>query len=306
MTTRLLDNAPPWPNGARCAVCFTYDLDAESLLHIYHRESTPKRITASSTLRYGPQTAIPRLIRLFEHHDIRQTFFVPGWCVEAYPDAVKALADAGHEIAHHSWLHERPNQLTPADERAMMEHASAACEKVLGKRPVGYRAPSGALSPDTHAILAESGFLYSSSLHSDDVPFLVETKAGTVLELPTDPALDDWPQYVNMKEFGFAMPTKAPSHAFDLFREEFDAAWANGGMWITIWHPFVSGRLGRAEATGQLIEHMKGKGDVWFATLEEIATHLQGLIAAGTWTPRRETLPYWTEPVDHLVPMHPL
>ena len=77
-------------------------------------------------------------------------------------------------------------------------------------------------------------------------------------------------------------------------------------MWITICHPFVSGRLGRVEATARLIEHMQDRGGVWFATLEEIATHLQGLIAAGTWTARRGRVSYWTEPVGHLVPMQPL
>ncbi len=104
------------------------------------------------------------------------------------------------------------------------------------------------------------------------------------------------------------MPTKSPEHAFELFREEFDAVWAHGGMWITIWYPFVSGQLGRTDATDRLIGHMKDKVGVWFATLEEIATNtnLQGLIAAGTRKPRCERIPYWTLPVEHLVPMHPL
>jgi len=86
-----------------------------------------------------------------------------------------------------------------------------------------------------------------------------------------------------------------------LFREEFDAAWEQGGLWITIWHPFVSGRLGRAAAIVRLIEHMQAKGGVWFAPLAEVAAHVHGLIESGAWTPRVETVPFWENPVPQLV-----
>ncbi|WP_337182451.1 polysaccharide deacetylase family protein [Shinella sp.] len=98
---KLIDNPPQWPNGARCAVCFAFDLDAESLLHLYYPDDSMRRITLSSALRYGPRIAIPRLIRIFEHYGIKQTVYVPGWCVETYPEAVEQLAAAGHEIGHH-------------------------------------------------------------------------------------------------------------------------------------------------------------------------------------------------------------
>lgn len=306
MTLRLIENPPTWPNGARCAVCFSFDLDAESLMHLYHPKSARSRVSASSTLRYGPNVSVPRLIRVFEHFGIHQTFFTPGWCIEEYPDAIKALDGAGHEVAHHSWLHEHPNRLTLEDERRTMERALEAFHKVIGKGTVGYRAPSGAIHANTFRLLTELGFLYSSSLHDDDIPYIIETEAGTLIELPTDPALDDWPQYVNMKEFGFAMTTKSPAQAYDLFRAEFDAAWEARGMWITIWHPFVAGRLGRTAELVRLIEHMKQKGGVWFATTEEIARHVEGEIAAGRYTPRRQPLPYRDKVVEHLVQMHDL
>jgi peptidoglycan-N-acetylglucosamine deacetylase len=87
----------------------------------------------------------------------------------------------------------------------------------------------------------------------------------------------------------------------EVFRAEFDAAWKHGGLWVSVWHPFVSGRLARADALASLIEHMLAKGDVWFAPMREIAAHVQGLIDAGAWTPRIDRVPFWTRPVDHLV-----
>ena len=304
MTLQLLQNAPPWPGGARCAVCFSFDFDAESLLHLYFPQDAARRVTLASALRFGAHVAIPRLVEICRHFGIKQTVFTPGWCVEQYPEAVALLVEHGHEIAHHGWLHERPNQLTAEDEATVMQHGIDAIAKATGRPPAGYRAPSGAFSPTTAELLARHGFAYDASLGGDDVPYMVASAAGQVLELPADHAMDDWCQYVNSRDFNWPLPIQSPAAATALFREEFDAAWTYGGMFVTIWHPFVSGRLGRAHAIARLIEHMQAKGDVWFATMSEVAAHLHGLIERGEWTPRVETVPFWPEPVPQLV--HPI
>lgn len=298
---KLIENPPTWPNGARCAVCFAFDLDAESLLHLYYPDDSMRRITLSSVLRYGPQIAVPRLVRIWEHFGIKQTVYVPGWVVEAYPKAIEMLAEAGHEIGHHGWLHERVNQLTAADEARVLREGIRAIEAVTGKRPVGYRCPSGAFSPNTLGLLIDEGFEYDASLSGDDVPYMLQGPSGQMLELPSDHALDDWPQYVNMRDFNHMLPIQSPQQAMQVFRSEFDAAWQGGGLWSSVWHPFVSGRPARAQAMVELIEYMNAKGDVWFATMEDIARHINGLITSGQWTPRLETLPFWTEPVPQLV-----
>ncbi|MCB4769999.1 polysaccharide deacetylase [Ancylobacter sp. Lp-2] len=298
---QLIDNPPPWPNGARCAVCFSFDFDAESLLHLYYPQDSTRRINLSSSLRYGARVAVPRIARIWKHFGLRQTVFVPGWCVETYPAAIEALLEDGHELGHHGWLHERPNQLAPGDERRVLELGIAAIEKATGKPPVGYRAPSGAFSEHTLDLLIEHGFTYDASLAGDDVPYLLEGTRGRLVELPSDHPLDDWPQYVNLKEFNMGMTIQSPARAMEVFRAEFDAAWNHGGVWAAIWHPFVSGRLARAEAMVELIEHMQGKGGVWFATLAEMAEHINGVIARGEWTPSVERLPFWPEPVPQPV-----
>ncbi len=68
---------------------------------------------------------------------------------------------------------------------------------------------------------------------------------------------------------------------------------AGGGLWIAVWHPFVSGRLSRWQRIEQMIEEMQATGEVWFATLEEIATHCKTLDAAGTPQLRRQVLPHY-------------
>ena len=87
----MLKNPIPWPQGARCAVAFTFDMDAESLMHLYFPDTAPNRVAMAAMLRYDAEVAVPRLVDLLQRYALRQTFFVPGWCIETYPGAVDAI-----------------------------------------------------------------------------------------------------------------------------------------------------------------------------------------------------------------------
>ncbi len=298
----LIANPVPWPNGARVAACFSFDMDGESLMHIAHPTDANKRVSGLSELRYGPTVGVPRLLNIFAHFGIKQTFFVPGWCAERYPAAVEAILDAGHEIGHHGYLHEDPNTLGRADERYWTERGLAALVKATGKKPVGYRAPSFAFSDATLDILLDLGFAYDASLMGDDVPYLVGNGKADLVELPSPMAMDDWPHYMHSFDFaGTANQISAPERAFAVFRSEFEAQWEHGGLWIAVWHPFISGRLPRAIAMAAMIEDMMKKGGVWFATLAEIAAHVRKVTASGAWKPRVERLPFYdASPIPEL------
>src|SRR4029077_5338764 len=99
----MIANPVPWPNGARCAVAFTFDMDADSILHLAHHTSADTRLAAMSMLRYGPEIGVPRLVELYKRFGMPQTFFLPAWCMERYPAAVEAILQGGHEIAHHGY-----------------------------------------------------------------------------------------------------------------------------------------------------------------------------------------------------------
>ncbi len=53
-------------------------------------EDSRRRINLSSGLRYGPRVAVPRIVEIWRHFGLRQTMYVPGWCIEAYPEAVES------------------------------------------------------------------------------------------------------------------------------------------------------------------------------------------------------------------------
>ena len=169
--------------------------------------------------------------------------------------------------------------------------------KISGRRPRGYRAPYYGLSPATHDLLIDMGFDYDSSLFADDVPILLDNGKGRLVEIPVPASVDDYNQYVSSRAFDYLMKISSPQQALEVYRAEFDALWEFGGLWVAVWHPAVSGRPAQALAIRELVEHMQTKGGVWFATLEQIADHVNGLMTAGIWQPRIEKIPFYSTPV---------
>ena len=294
----MIANPVPWPDGARCAAAITFDMDADSILHLEHPKTSYRRVSALSMLRYGPEVAVPRILGTYRRFDIRQTFFVPAWCIEQYPKAVEAMVADGHEVAHHGYIHENPNTLSREEEHAWLRRGIAVIEAHTGRRPRGWRAPLYNFSEHSADLLIEEGFAYDASLMGDDIPYVLKTGTGELIELPSHWGMDDWPPYVHSIDLDYTMPLKAPSQAITAFRDEFDAAWEHGGLWVTVWHPFASGRLARWREVEKLIAYMADKGGVWFATMEEIAAHVRKCIDDGSYVPRVDTLPYHTGPVS--------
>ncbi|MGD9744482.1 MAG: polysaccharide deacetylase family protein [Hyphomicrobium sp.] len=296
----MIENPVPWPNGARCAVAMTWDVDVDSGVNVYNPDRGDTLVCSQSQTRYDVHVAVPRIVKELKKLDMRQTFFIPGWCIEKYPASIDLLLAAGHEVALHGYLHERPNEQSAEDELYWLERCLDQYRKRVGGGAPGWRAPSFAFSKHSLGYLVQHKFSYDSSLMGDDVPYMLRHANGTLLELPTDMTLDDWPHYMHNRDFRFTMPISAPSRAIEVMRAEFDAAWKHGGMWISVWHPYVSGRMSRFEAALELLDYMQQKGKVWFATTAEIAQHVKGLIASKKWTPREEKLPAYESPLPEL------
>jgi len=294
----MIANPVPWPDGAKCAVCLTFDMDADSILHLEHPSDSISRVSAISMLRYGPEVAVPRIVESYRRLGIRQTFFVPAWCIEQYPKAVEAMVEGGHEVGHHGYIHENPTGAGRDEEAYWLDRAIEVIERHTGQRPRGWRAPLYNFSDHSAELLVERGFLYDASLMGDDVPYVLKTETGELIELPSYWGLDDWPQFVHSLDLDYMMPIQSPSRGVEVFQEEFDAMWEYGGLWVGVWHPFATGRLARWRRVEKLIEHMQDKGRVWFAPMEEIACHVRQCIEDGSWTPRVDRLPYYAERVS--------
>lgn len=259
-----------WPGGARCAVALSFDSDHDTT-PLRDGDESPMRISQG---QYGNRQGIPRIRRLLDRHGIRASFYVPAVTALIYPEEQRALADEGHEIGIHSWIHEANTSLPPGIERELTLRSAEVLEKVCGRRPVGIRTASWDFSTETMAIIEELGLLYDSSLMGDDDPYeLMDAGRPTgVVELPVEWIRDDAP-YFNFVRFSALRPYTPPSGVLEIFKAEFAGAHAEGGLFLLTLHPHITGHRSRMPMLEALVEYMKGHDGVWFATHEEVARH---------------------------------
>ena len=269
-----------WPRQARAACAVSFDVDAESAILAVDTRFAARASTMSHQA-YGPKVGVPRLLGVLERADVHATFFVPGFTARRYPDTVRAIVAAGHEVGWHNDLHEAPYSLSESDERAILERGTEVLEPLTGARPRGFRAPWWELNERTPELLAAAGFAYDSSLMDDDVPYRLSTPAGTLIELPVHWSLDDWEQYAFLPEPEIGSQIELPSKVLELWSSELDAMRDEGCLLIPTMHPFLSGRPSRAKMLGEFLARVREHGDVWLATLGEIADHAEATIPAG-------------------------
>src|SRR5919199_394569 len=246
----------------------TFDVDAESpvLAEAAHHAANAGLMSHQA---YGPLVGVPRILDLLAELNVPATFFVPGWTADRYPETVARIVEAGHEGGHHSYAHLSPPAPSPDDERRDFERGLAALE-ALGVRPEGYRAPGWESSWRTQALVAEHGLAYDSSLFDDDRPYVLETAAGEVVELPVSWWLDDWQQTAYLPPVA-RNQTRPPGEVAALWCAELDAAARYGTLFMLTCHPFLSGRAGRIGIVRRVVEHGLERGDVEFVEAREVA-----------------------------------
>ncbi|MGF7159503.1 peptidoglycan/xylan/chitin deacetylase (PgdA/CDA1 family) [Rhodoligotrophos appendicifer] len=264
-------------------VCLTFDFDALSLWIGTFKQVTP---TPLSRGEYGARVAIDRILRALDAQSVSATFFVPGHTARTFPDSVRAIAAAGHEIGAHNDVHESPSGLSRAKEVEIMDRAEASLAGITGERPRGYRSPAWDLSPHTIELLAERGYLYDSSCMADDFtpyrPRFRDTVAedGTISfgveaplwEFPVAWELDDFPYFAHVTRPIFP-GLRNPEEVGEIWFQEFDYCRRHvaDGVFTLTTHPQIIGRGPRILMLEQLIERMKASGDVTFSTMAAAA-----------------------------------
>src|ERR1700730_2300929 len=90
------------------------DVDAVAgWLGSYGGEDSPSDIQRGL---FSGEVRTPRLLKMFKKYDVPATWFIPGHSIETFPDSVKKIVDAGHEIGAHGYSHENPIAMTPKQE----------------------------------------------------------------------------------------------------------------------------------------------------------------------------------------------
>jgi peptidoglycan-N-acetylglucosamine deacetylase len=260
-----------WPNGAQVAVAITFDVDHEFPVY----QPNPAFLSVG---QYGATTALPRIFKLLKKHQIPATFFVPGMVQLMYPETVPGILQAGpHEVGLHGWVHERAPELRDrAEEAHMIDRAiQVITDAAGGKRPVGYRAPSVAVSDHTLELLDERGIVYDSSLSARDEPYelLFHGAAANLIEIPFAFELSDYTFLHNDECWRGSLAS--PDMILDVYKSDFDVAYSERTIFNLTLHPQVIGRRSRSVILDKLLNYIKSKENVWFATLGEIAGYVK-------------------------------
>ena len=257
-------------------VCLTFDFDAMSGF-IARGQTTPGWLSRGE---FGPRVGAPRLLALFRKHNIATSWYVPGHTIETYPDAVKAVVDAGHEIAHHGWTHRPPASLPREKEEEELVRGNEAIRRISGRYARGYRSPSWDLSPHSVELMLKHGFEYDSSMMGDDYTPYYARQGDTIeltaparfgertrlVEMPIHWSTDDSPHFEFVRtEQSVRQGLQNAGNVYDNWIHDFRymrkvVEW--GALTYTC-HPFIIGRGHRIMMLERLIETMKDEGAVF-------------------------------------------
>jgi peptidoglycan/xylan/chitin deacetylase (PgdA/CDA1 family) len=248
-----------WPDGKQSALLLTYDMDADSSWISRGLDEPVARSMGQFEVNVG--TAC--ILEFMKWFGLKTTFFTPGWIAEQYPKMVEAVAKDGHEIGFHGYLHEPPTNLKEDEEIEIVRRGCAAIENVVGKRPVGYRSPIWQFSPNSIRILRDAGFKYTSDFMHTLLPSWNEVGGMPIdmINLPVSWVLDDAVYF----QFHITVRTtmRRPAEVLEMYKEEFRAIHACGGLFVLTMHPQLSGRPSRVLMLKEFMDYVKGFENVW-------------------------------------------
>jgi polysaccharide deacetylase family protein (PEP-CTERM system associated) len=139
---------------------------------------------------------VDRILAMFAEANVKATFFTLGWIAERYPQVVRSIVGAGHELASHGYSHVRATEQSEREFREDVTRTKAMLEDLGGVPVAGYRATSYSIGSGNLWALDElhrAGYQYSSSIYPirhdlygmPDAPrFAFRTRPGSILEIP--------------------------------------------------------------------------------------------------------------------------
>lgn len=260
-------------------VLLTFDLDGETLWRCRDPENANRPVTLSQG-RYGPETAMPRILSLLDREGISATFFVPGFTANQYPELIIEMYEKGHEIGNHGWSHTYPDNMSSyQEEEKEYKDCSDIIERLTGQRPKGYRSPAWEFSKNTLDIIENmEELVYSSNMmDSERIKKLsFGGRTSRLMEIPIHWVLDDAAFWLySLRTPGKAMQPLESVESywkmeFDAILEEFNEEIYEKGhsnlAFVLTCHPQIIGRPARMKVVERLVEHMKSTGQVEFMT----------------------------------------
>ena len=275
-----------WPNGAKIAVQFVVNYEEGGENCVLHGDAASEAFLSEivgaaqwpgqrhwnmeSIYEYGARAGFWRLHRLFTELNIPATVYGVASALARSPEQVRAMQDAGWEIASHGLKWVEHKDMDPDAERAQIAEAVRLHTEVTGERPYGWY--TGRCSVNTVPLVAEEGgFAYISDTYDDDLPYWIEINGRDQLIIPYT---------LDANDMRFATPQgfNSGDQFYAYLKDSFDALYAEGHagqakMMSIGLHCRLIGRPGRVMALRRFMEYAASYADVWFPRRIDIARH---------------------------------
>ncbi len=276
------DSPPPlpmsttdfWPNGARLAVSFSLMFEgtgqpisgASGPITEAIQPGFPD-LPTNSFFEYGMNEGVPRLLNLFDKHNIKVSSFMIGEAVDQHPTLAAEVARRGHECAAHGRRWSEQYTLSREEEKQWIQDSVASIKRATGQQAVGYNCYWMRDSVRTLEILQELGFRYHIDDLSRDEPFVQQINGKPFATVPYTVHMND------IASFGF--DSYSPQSHLQALIDEFDQLYEEAAtrrrMLVMSCHDRIAGRPNRVRVIDRFIEHIKKHEGVWFARKDEIA-----------------------------------
>ena len=226
-----------------------------------------KDTAALQWAEYALKHGIYRMLDIADELDVKVTSSCSAIITETYPDTLRRLHDAGHEIQAHAWAQgELAAYMSREEEDENIKKCIGAFEKCLNWVPKGYGVPRGTVSENSAELLAANGFKYYNDDMSVDMPYVQETPAGPIAVVPYDMEVNDLP---------FVMRYGNPLPGFtDLVRDVIEGYPEIGSppaiLDITF-HAQVAGRVVGLIQFKRILQMLKEVPWIWLTNRGEIA-----------------------------------
>ncbi len=264
-----MTNLPAWPNGKRVAVLIGV------LLESWSDGKSPSYFTRTTPLKpgtvdragiqwseFGGREGIWRLLGMLDRCRLPATVFCNALSAELYPDAIRAIVDAGHPLAAHGWSQDQYLlDQAPDQQRATIRKCLDILERASGRRPDGWVSSVYSWNEHTVEALVQEGIAWHADALDATLPHRERTKTGSIIALP-------WCDFVDNRVL-----RASPNDFVDVYKGTFDFLRANeplGLIHIAV-HSHFGGRPLMSAAFQRTLEYFRSFPDVWFPRHAELA-----------------------------------
>lgn len=262
-----------WPGGKSLAVIFNVCLEAwsDGKAPGISPMGNPLPAGALDTMAiswasYGAKRGIYRLLDALAVHGAKASVMTSAIIAERMPQAIRAVADAGHEVLSHSYsMDVIPALLSPEEQKSNIARCTALLRDASGQPVRGWLSPRGTSGPDLPRLLAEAGYSWYGDVFDDDLPYVQRFGDLKIVAIPLATDVNDMP---------FLKYGNAPKLMQESFEENLAIARRNDDqpaiIDVTV-HAHIFGRPRGAHYFEEIVAGAMSSSDVWVATRREIA-----------------------------------